>query len=114
MRGATDSHRGDGPRSMCPPAPVTMSVRCYARAPCSARSGQPAAGLRLPFRTVTDPTVDEFATQARNWLADHLDQAPRDYGAILPPDLRNEAVLWQRRLFDAGFAGIHWPTEYGG
>jgi alkylation response protein AidB-like acyl-CoA dehydrogenase len=21
---------------------------------------------------------------------------------------------WQRRLFDAGYAGLHWPAEYGG
>src|ERR1700751_547432 len=21
---------------------------------------------------------------------------------------------WQRRLFDAGYAGLHWPKEYGG
>jgi alkylation response protein AidB-like acyl-CoA dehydrogenase len=26
----------------------------------------------------------------------------------------DEGVAWQRRLFDAGFAGIHWPTEFGG
>ncbi len=21
---------------------------------------------------------------------------------------------WQRRLFDGGYAGLHWPKEYGG
>jgi hypothetical protein len=40
--------------------------------------------------------------------------APRDYGAICPPDLVDGALDWQRRLTDAGFAGIHWPTEHGG
>jgi len=71
-------------------------------------------GPRLPFSAVTDPTVDELASQARDWLGDHAGEAPRDYGAILPPDLRDEAVRWQRQLFDAGFAGIHWPAAYGG
>jgi alkylation response protein AidB-like acyl-CoA dehydrogenase len=46
-----------------------------------------------------DITVDDFQAEARAWLADHRDEAPRDYGAICPP---------------AGFAGIHWPTEFGG
>lgn len=27
---------------------------------------------------------------------------------------RNFDTDWQRRLFDAGYAGINWPTEYGG
>ena len=40
--------------------------------------------------------------------------APRDYGAICPPDLVDEGVAWQRRLHEAGYAGIHWPTEFGG
>jgi alkylation response protein AidB-like acyl-CoA dehydrogenase len=40
--------------------------------------------------------------------------APRDYGAICPPDLVSAGVAWQRRIFDAGYAGIHWPTEFGG
>ena len=63
---------------------------------------------------VTDPTVEEFTELARRWLADHGREAPRDYGAILPSDLHDQAVIWQRRLFDAGFAGISWPVEYGG
>ena len=40
--------------------------------------------------------------------------APRDYGAICPPDLVEPGLDWQRRLTAAGFAGIHWPIEYGG
>ena len=28
--------------------------------------------------------------------------------------LRAYDTAWQRRLFDAGYAGINWPKEYGG
>ena len=58
--------------------------------------------------------VGSFRAQADEWLAANASSAPRDYGAILPPDLRDEGVAWQRRLFEAGFAGIHWPEEHGG
>jgi alkylation response protein AidB-like acyl-CoA dehydrogenase len=58
--------------------------------------------------------VDEFRAEADAWLAANKAHAPRDYGAILPPDLRDEGTAWQRRLYDAGFAGIHWPEEHGG
>jgi len=59
-------------------------------------------------------SVEEFARSAAVWIAEHRHLAPPDYGAILPPDLHDEATAWQRLLFDAGFAGIHWPTEVGG
>jgi alkylation response protein AidB-like acyl-CoA dehydrogenase len=36
------------------------------------------------------------------------------YGAILPPRLHDRARDWQRRIADAGFAGLHWPVEHGG
>ena len=58
--------------------------------------------------------VDAFRAEAEAWLAANRKDAPRDYGAILPPDLREDGTAWQRRLFDAGFAGIHWPVEHGG
>ena len=61
---------------------------------------------------VTD--VDDFQAGAREWLAAHRDHAPRDYGAICPPDLVHVGLDWQRRILDAGYAGIHWPTEFGG
>jgi alkylation response protein AidB-like acyl-CoA dehydrogenase len=60
------------------------------------------------------PDVVAFRRAADEWLAANTATAPRDYGAILPPDLRAEGTAWQRRLFDAGFAGIHWPEEFGG
>jgi len=60
------------------------------------------------------PGVEEFRTSAAAWLAAHRAASPRDYGAILPPNLADEGRAWQRTLFDAGFAGIHWPSEFGG
>ena len=58
--------------------------------------------------------VDELREEAARWLGEHRAEAPRDYGAILPPELADEGRRWQRALFDAGFAGIHWPVEHGG
>lgn len=59
-------------------------------------------------------SVDDFGAQAREWLAAHRDTAPPDYGPILPEHLADAGRAWQRAIFDAGFAGIHWPEEYGG
>src|SRR5690242_15691662 len=60
------------------------------------------------------PTVDDFRAGARTWLEDNTAGAPRDYGPICPPELIDAGIAWQRRLYDAGYAGIHWPTEMGG
>ncbi len=59
-------------------------------------------------------SVEDFDTQVVRWLEDHRSVAPRDYGAILPPDLVAPGQAWQRAIFEAGFAGIHWPVEAGG
>jgi len=59
-------------------------------------------------------SVDEFAREAQSWLATHAPHAPRDYGAICPPDLVEQGIQWQRHLFASGRAGIHWPLEFGG
>ena len=60
------------------------------------------------------PEVAEFQSEVAEWLAANAGQAPRDYGAICPPDLIERGVAWQRTIRDAGYAGIHWPTEFGG
>ncbi len=58
--------------------------------------------------------VEELRSRARAWLREHRAAAPRDYGAILPPELVEPATAWQRLLHDAGWAGLHWPVEHGG
>src|SRR3954452_6770161 len=73
---------------------------------------------RLPSLPMTevddDADVDGFRLDARRWLADHHAAAPRDYGAILPPELVEEGRAWQRLLHAEGWSGIHWPTAVGG
>jgi alkylation response protein AidB-like acyl-CoA dehydrogenase len=58
--------------------------------------------------------VDELRVAAGVWLAANAAEAPRDYGAICPPELIGPAVSWQRRLLAEGWAGLHWPVEFGG
>ncbi|HMK11161.1 MAG TPA: acyl-CoA dehydrogenase family protein, partial [Acidimicrobiales bacterium] len=58
--------------------------------------------------------LDRFRSDARAWLSAHRHEAPRDYGAITPPDLVEAAIAWQKLLFAEGWAGIHWPAEFGG
>ena len=59
-------------------------------------------------------TVEEFAQEAKQWLAENKHLAPRDYGAICPPDMVDEGLEWQKHLYASGKAGIHWPVEFGG
>ncbi len=53
-----------------------------------------------------------FRDELRGWLADN---APGD-----PPERADDAERygflrdWQRKLADGGWAGVHWPQEYGG
>ena len=59
-------------------------------------------------------SLEEFRIEASTWLKDNLSYAPPNYGAILPPTMVDRGVDWQEKLFEDGWAGIHWPTEYGG
>ncbi len=63
---------------------------------------------------MTSISVDDLRSDARAWLAANRDAAPRDFGPICPPELMEAARGWQRRVHEAGFAGIHWPVEHGG
>ncbi len=58
--------------------------------------------------------LDTFRFDVRAWLRDNARHAPRNYGAIVPPELVGESRAWQRRLYDAGMTGFHWPVEHGG
>src|SRR5947208_4740562 len=46
------------------------------------------------------PDEAAFRERVRSWLADNLPAEP--------------GREWSRKLFDAGFAGLTWPSEYGG
>ena len=55
---------------------------------------------------------DEFRDEVRTWLSEHVPAEAR-------PDEDGQAVRdfdteWQRSQYDGGWAGIAWPTEYGG
>jgi len=58
------------------------------------------------------PEQAAYRERVRNWLAEHAHEAPRD-------DLPEEELIparraWQRRLAEAGLAGVTWPREFGG
>ncbi len=55
-----------------------------------------------------------FRSEASAWIEAHREFAPADYGAIMPERFYDDGVAWQRRLYNAGWAGIHWPTVHGG
>ncbi len=52
-----------------------------------------------------------FRDQVRTWLAEH---APRERRPRGGPAMREFDLAWQREQFEAGWAGIAWPVEFGG
>ena len=59
--------------------------------------------------------VDEqFRAELRAWLAAELPGLPPQPARDDWQARRAWDTDWQRRLFDAGYAGINWPEEYGG
>src|SRR3546814_16750044 len=52
-----------------------------------------------------------FREACRDWLHAHVPAEKRPLNAA---DAIDFDKAWQRRLFDAGWAGINWPTAYGG
>ncbi|MDP3674270.1 MAG: acyl-CoA dehydrogenase family protein [Novosphingobium sp.] len=63
------------------------------------------------MRIAFTPEQQAFRATCRVWLGENVPAEPRPLDALdaLPFD-----TAWQRRLFDAGWAGINWPREYGG
>ncbi len=57
------------------------------------------------------PEEQHFRAECRDWLHDNVsgERRPMDAAAAIDFD-----KAWQRRLFDAGWAGINWPKDYGG
>lgn len=63
---------------------------------------------------ISTASDEEFRTEIRDWFATALaEQGPppveHDWAARRAYD-----ASWQRRLHDAGYAGMNWPAEFGG
>jgi alkylation response protein AidB-like acyl-CoA dehydrogenase len=56
------------------------------------------------------PSEESFRDDLRAWLVDHH-PGPEPAGDLAGFEFRR---AWQRRLHEAGWAGISWPQEYGG
>jgi alkylation response protein AidB-like acyl-CoA dehydrogenase len=57
------------------------------------------------------PDDDRFRDEARAWLNDNIPRARRPHGGEA---MRAFDRAWQKTQFDAGWAGVSWPKEYGG
>jgi len=68
---------------------------------------------------VTDQELHEFRSEVSAWFDEN---APRDPGFLLPEtfmevgtDQQFELLRdWQRQVYEAGYLGMAWPSEYGG
>ncbi|HEX6311637.1 MAG TPA: acyl-CoA dehydrogenase family protein [Acidimicrobiia bacterium] len=58
--------------------------------------------------------AEAFGAELREWLAEVLPALPPKPARDDWPARRRFDTDWQRRLFDAGYAGLAWPREYGG
>lgn len=58
-----------------------------------------------------DAATEAFRQEVRTWLEAHVptEPMPRD-----PEEAFNYTRAWQKQMYDAGWAGIHWPKPYGG
>lgn len=54
---------------------------------------------------------ERFRVQVRRWLREHVPTTARP---SRPAAAREWDLAWQRAQHDGGWAGIAWPTEYGG
>ncbi|MFF4952676.1 acyl-CoA dehydrogenase family protein [Streptomyces chattanoogensis] len=57
---------------------------------------------------------EAFRARLRAWLAKVLPGLPAKPAAADWPGRRAYDAAWQRMLYDAGYAGLHWPREAGG
>jgi alkylation response protein AidB-like acyl-CoA dehydrogenase len=55
-----------------------------------------------------------FRAELKAWLAEVLPRVPPEPDRLDLAARRVWDTDWQRRLYDAGYAGINWPKEYGG
>jgi len=65
---------------------------------------------------MSEQSVAEFRSRARSWLEANVPRKTDAGDGSAKPGLDDVAAqqAFQAKLYDAGFAGITWPREYGG
>ena len=58
-----------------------------------------------------DDNAIAFQETIRGWLEANVPKEPMPQD---PDEAFQYRRAWQRKMYDAGWAGIHWPQEYGG
>ena len=99
---ACTSSRGSGTRR---PGP-----RSSKRSRDERRTRRLPASWSCATRTPTNRSAPSCTRGSTRRCPTLAPQPPRDAWA----ERRKWDTDWQRRLFDAGYAGLHWPKEYGG
>ena len=60
------------------------------------------------------PEQAAYREKVRNWLGEHKHEAPPRQGSYEDTSYIDARRAWQRKLAEAGLAGVTWPKEYGG
>ena len=69
----------------------------------------------MPATSFADPAVDEFRREVTAWLTTAIPAEWRERRDHLPMDEEIEIRrAWDRQLFDAGYAGLSSPEQFGG
>src|SRR5690349_10777479 len=84
---------------------------------CSGR--YPGSGRTAPMDFADSPEHAAFRREFRDWLdanlADELKVEDAQDQRISPDrNILQKRIAWQKKMHDAGWVGISWPTEYGG
>ncbi|ETX07804.1 acyl-CoA dehydrogenase family protein [Candidatus Entotheonella palauensis] len=58
-----------------------------------------------------DAEAEAFQQELRTWLEANV---PSDPMPADPDAAFNYRRMWQKKMYEAGWAGIHWPKAYGG
>ncbi|MDQ3956160.1 MAG: acyl-CoA dehydrogenase [Actinomycetota bacterium] len=60
------------------------------------------------------PEEAAFRAELRSWLEDNLPDSHRSFDPSKPRWDESVSRDWSKKLYEAGYAGLTWPKEYGG
>ena len=57
-----------------------------------------------------------FQNEVREWISEHYPEEMKARLSYSPGGhlTKEDYIYWQQALYERGWAGVNWPTEYGG